>query len=175
MNDDSVREDSAPQQPPTSGSHQLLSFDLGGQAYGIDIRKVQEVRSYVPPVRIPSSPPAFLGVTSLRGQVMPVFDLRTHLGLPDRFDDRPVTAVLGWGARTAGIVVDAVSDVLEIPAEDVQPVPLNAEASTAYVLGVASVQRNAQSQSLIVLDPEALVASLRMRPRPARADHREAT
>lgn len=149
-----------PGQPATvhdGAVHKVLSFELGPETYGIDIRKVQEVRSFESPTPLPHTPDWLLGVTNLRGTVVPIVDLRVRLGLPAQFEQRTVTAVLDLGSRTTGIVVDGVSDVLELRVDDMRAVPLDASAENAGVLGLANVSERGQTRPLILLDPAMLL------------------
>lgn len=141
-------------------THKVLSFELGPETYGIDIRKVQEVRSFESPTPLPDTPDWLLGVTNLRGTVVPIVDLRIRLGLPAQFEQRTVTAVLDLGSRTTGIVVDGVSDVLELRVDDMRALPLGASPDRAGILGLANVSEHGQTRPLILLDPAALLGHL---------------
>lgn len=107
-----------------ASANQYLTFNLGDEEYGIPILKVQEIKGYSTVTPIPNSPAYVRGVMNLRGTIIPVIDLRQRFGLAkaeyNRFN---VIIVVMVGARTMGLLVDAVSDVLNIAAEDVQPPP----------------------------------------------------
>lgn len=136
---------------------EFLTFRLGGEEYGIDILKVQEIRSYEQPTRIANSAPFFKGVVNLRGVIVPIVDLRLKFGC-EQVDYNSVTVVivLNLRGRIVGTVVDSVSDVLELPAEAVKPAPEMAGAlDTSHIKGIASVG----DRMLILTDIELLMNS----------------
>src|SRR5262245_48308588 len=107
-----------------SGSGQYLTFRLGGEEYGVEILRVQEIKGFSTATPIPNTPPYVLGVMNLRGTIIPVIDLRARLGMPKADATQfSVIVVVRVSARVVGVVVDGVSDVLDIPASDVQPAP----------------------------------------------------
>lgn len=106
------------------GPRECLSFRIGAEDYGIDILQVQEVRSYEAPTRIAQTQPHVLGVLNLRGEIVPVIDMRLQLGLAQaNFDDSTVVIVLKVAGRVFGLVVDGVSDVIGLAPEQLRPVP----------------------------------------------------
>lgn len=135
---------------------QYLSFDLGAENYGIDIMKVQEIRSYEAPTRMPNSAGFLLGVINLRGVVVPILDLRMRFNCPDvGVTPSTVVIVIDLGARVVGMVVDAVSDVVTLESGAVRPAPGMAGASdSSYIKGLAQVDEH----MLIVLDIEELLS-----------------
>jgi purine-binding chemotaxis protein CheW len=147
------------QKPKATGpSKEFLTFRLGAEEYGIDILRVQEIRSYEPPTRIANAPSFIKGVINLRGVIVPVLDLRIKLGCEKvEYNDFTVVIVLNVKGRIVGAVVDSVSDVLELPLEDLKPSPeMNSQAAdSAYVTGIASVGE----RMLIIMDIQALMAS----------------
>ena len=104
---------------------EVLTLRLGGEEYGIDILRVQEIRFYERPTRIAGGPPHFLGVTNLRGVIVPIVDLRCRFGLVAACNTDTTTVVLGVGVggRTVGAVVDSVSDLVALTAEQIIPAP----------------------------------------------------
>ena len=103
---------------------QYLTFLLGGEPYGIERLKVQEIKGDSPPTSISNAPAHVKGVMNLRGSVVPVVDLRARLDLPEAERARfTVVILVAVGRRVCGLVVDAVSDVLDIAASDIEPVP----------------------------------------------------
>src|SRR6201991_5114318 len=94
---------------------EFLTFRLGGEEYGIDILRVQEIRSYEQPTRIGNTPEFLRGVVNLRGVIVPIVDLRLKLscGAAD-FNPFTVVIVLNVKGRVIGAVVDSVSDVCEL-------------------------------------------------------------
>lgn len=154
-----------PDQPAAARSGEYLSLSLGAECYGIDILCVQEIRSYEAPTRIAHASPFVRGVINLRGVVVPVLDLRLKLGCERAdCDESTVVVVLNLGGRVVGAVVDGVSDVMELGADQIKPAPaLKTSAGTPYITGIATV-RQAQGDEvvermLILLDIEALMAA----------------
>lgn len=97
---------------------EFLVFTLGDEEYGIDILKVQEIRGYDQVTRIANTPAFIKGVTNLRGVIVPIVDLRIKFSQVDvDYNDNTVVIVLNLGQRVVGIVVDGVSDVLSLTAE----------------------------------------------------------
>ena len=92
--------------PASTSAGEFLSFRLGSEEYGIDILKVQEIRSYEAPTRIANSPAFLKGVVNLRGVIVPILDLRLKLGQTAvHYDHLKVVIVLHIGPRTVGVVV----------------------------------------------------------------------
>ena len=139
---------------PTAAG-QYLSFSLGAENYGIDLLKVQEIRSYEPPTRIPNSQGSLLGVVNLRGVIVPIHDLRLRLHCPSaEFTPSTVVIVIDLGNHVAGVVVDAVRDVVALEEGAVRPAPsAGSGANAAYIRGLAQ----AGERMLILLDIEALL------------------
>ncbi|MDQ2780112.1 MAG: chemotaxis protein CheW [Pseudomonadota bacterium] len=122
---------------------EFLTFRLGAEEYGIDILRVQEIRSYEPPTRIANAPAFIKGVVNLRGVIVPIIDLRLKLGC-ERVDynDFTVVVVLNVKGRVVGAVVDSVSDVLELSAAQIKPAPeLNASIDASFITGIGAVKR----------------------------------
>ncbi|MGI4791607.1 MAG: chemotaxis protein CheW [Janthinobacterium lividum] len=120
---------------------QFLTFSLDGEEYGLDILKVQEIKGYVPTTRIPNSPPDVVGVLNLRGTIVPIVDLRRKFGL-ESVEYTPFTAivVVVVRGRIMGIIVDSVSEVVNIPGSDIQPAPdFGNSMSTAMLRGMAKL------------------------------------
>lgn len=138
-------------------TREYLSFRLGAEEYGIDILKVQEIRSYEAPTRIAHAPEHMRGVINLRGVIVPVVDLRQRFGAPSAvIDGFTVVIILHLGARTVGIVVDSVSDVLQLAAQDIRPAPqVSCAIDATFITGLGS----AAERTLILLDIQALLNS----------------
>jgi purine-binding chemotaxis protein CheW len=139
------------------GSAEFLTFRLGAEEYGIDILRVQEIRSYEEPTRIANSPSFIKGVVNLRGVIVPVVDLRIKLGCETiEYNGFTVVIVLNVKGRVVGAVVDSVSDVLELPRSEIKPSPeMSTSVDTAFITGIASVG----DRMLILMDIEALMSS----------------
>ncbi|MFN3610849.1 chemotaxis protein CheW [Tepidimonas sp.] len=135
-----------------------MTFRLGAEEYGIDILRVQEIRSYENPTRIANAPSHILGVVNLRGVIVPVVDLRIKLGCEKvEYNGLTVVIVLNVKGRVVGAVVDSVSDVLELPRDQIRSAPEMASSTvdTAFITGIASVGE----RMLILMDIEALMGS----------------
>jgi purine-binding chemotaxis protein CheW len=119
---------------------QFLSFILGSEEYGIEILRVQEIRGYSAITPIPNTPPHIRGLINLRGTVAPVADLRAKFGMPaveyNRFTVIILVAVSG---KTVGLIVDAVSDVLNLAEDRIQPPPdLGSQVDVRFLRGVVA-------------------------------------
>jgi purine-binding chemotaxis protein CheW len=143
-----------------SGAAEFLTFRLGAEEYGIDILRVQEIRSYEVPTRLANVPSFIKGVVNLRGVIVPVVDLRIKLHCASvEYNDFTVVIVLNVHGRVVGAVVDSVSDVLELDHEQISAAPeMNATVDTSYITGIAS----AGERMLILMDIEALMSSADM-------------
>ncbi|MCA0044970.1 chemotaxis protein CheW [Celeribacter litoreus] len=122
-------------------SIELLSFRVGGQDYSVDIMSVREIRGSAKATSLPHAPFFVKGVINLRGTVLPIIDLAARLGLQaDTDKDRNVIIVVDIAGRTAGLMVDAVSDILAIPSEDMQlPPDLAADETRTFVSALTIV------------------------------------
>ncbi|HEU4487480.1 MAG TPA: chemotaxis protein CheW [Povalibacter sp.] len=111
-----------------SDTRQVLSFTLEGETYAVDILRVREIRGYTAVTRMPEAPAHMLGVLNLRGSIVPIIDMRRRIGVAP-IEPSPLTVVVvlsvegSRGRRDFGLVVDAVSDVLDIPIPDIRPAP----------------------------------------------------
>ena len=141
-------------------TREYLSFKLGAEEYGIDILKVQEIRSYEQPTRIANAPAFVKGVVNLRGVIVPIVDLRLKLGCDTAdYNSFTVVIVLNVKGRVVGAVVDSVSDVLELKADTIKPAPEMASAiDEGYITGIGSIN----DRMLILMDIESLMASAEM-------------
>lgn len=146
--------------PAAAGSGQFLTFVLAGEHYGVDILRVREIRGWTPVTPIPNAPPCVQGVLNLRGTIVPVFDLRLRFGLPKQdYGATTVVIVLAvtapaGGRRILGVVVDAVSDVVNVPAEEIRPAPdLGSAVRTEFIQGMASIGE----RMIILLDTDRLL------------------
>ncbi len=123
---------------------ELLSFRVGGQDYSVDIMSVREIRGGATATSLPHSPDYVRGVINLRGTVLPIIDLALRLGMSETTDEtRNVIIVVAHGDRTMGLMVDAVSDILSISENDLQPPPeMKAESSRSFVSALTIVDGN---------------------------------
>jgi purine-binding chemotaxis protein CheW len=118
---------------------QFLTFVLGSEEYGIDILRVQEIRGYSAITTIPNTPPYIKGVMNLRGAVVPIVDLRCKFGIAEtEYDKFTVIIVVMVGTRIVGLIVDAVSDVLDVKSSEVAPTPeFGTTVDTSFMTGMA--------------------------------------
>jgi purine-binding chemotaxis protein CheW len=138
-------------------SREMLVFKLGSEEYGVDILKVQEIRGYEKVTPIPRSPDFLKGVVNLRGTIVPVIDLRIKFALPDpSYDSLTVVIVLRIAGRTVGAVVDGVSDVVQLGANDIKEPPrLGSIVDSSYLAGVATQG----GRMILALDIEKLLSA----------------
>jgi purine-binding chemotaxis protein CheW len=141
--------------------HEYLTFRLGGEEYGIDILKVQEIRGYDTVTRIANAPPFIKGVINLRGVIVPIVDLRLKFDLGEaKYDAFTVVIILTVAGRVVGAVVDSVSDVLELDAEQIRPAPeFNSMLDASYITGLGTVGASDDKRMLILIDIERLMSS----------------
>ena len=156
-------------QSGTVASRQFLTFRVGAEEYGIDILKVQEIRSYEAPTRIAHAPHFVKGVVNLRGVIVPIMDMRLRLGVDGQYNAFTVTIVLNVGNRVLGMVVDSVSDVLELSKEQIKPAPeLSSSVDASYITGIGAVKQaqadgpGEAERMLILMDIEGLMSSADM-------------
>ena len=144
----------------TAQKAEFLTLRLGAEEYGIDILRVQEIRSYEEPTRIANAPSFIKGVVNLRGVIVPVVDLRIKLGCNTvEYNGLTVVVVLNVHGRVVGAVVDSVSDVLELSQDLIKPAPeMNTTVDTSFITGIASVGE----RMLILMDIDALMSSADM-------------
>lgn len=141
-------------------SRQMLTFTLGDEKYGVDILRVQEIRGWSPVTRIPKAPSHVLGVLNLRGSIVPIIDLRRRFGLESvEFTTLTVIIVLSVetasGRREFGLVVDGVSDVVDVRPDDQKPAPdLGGRSDAEFLLGLATID----DQMVMLLDVDSLVS-----------------
>jgi purine-binding chemotaxis protein CheW len=128
-------------------SAQFLSFTLGQEEYGVDILRVQEIRSWEPVSRIPNVPAYEKGVVNLRGAIVPIIDLRERFNL-GHSHYTPLTVVvvlqaqIGEKIRVMGVVVDTVSDVIDVDKKKIQSSPnFGTKVSTEFINGLVSVNQ----------------------------------
>jgi purine-binding chemotaxis protein CheW len=153
---------SAANEPQAGG--EFLTFRLGEEEYGIDILRVQEIRSYEQPTRIANAPAFIKGVVNLRGVIVPIIDLRLKLGcVSAEYNGFTVVIVLNVRGRVVGAVVDSVSDVLELGREHIKPAPeLSSQIDAHYITGIGAIKNGDAERMLILMDIEALMSSADM-------------
>jgi purine-binding chemotaxis protein CheW len=139
---------------------EFLAFKLGAEEYGIDILRVQEIRSFEEPTRFANSPAFIKGVINLRGVIVPIIDMRIKFNLKQvTYDTFTVVIVLNIGQQVVGMVVDGVSDVITLTPDQLRPVPeFSSTIGTDHLLAIGSVG----NRMLILLDIEKLMTSTEM-------------
>ena len=153
-------------QPSGTGSgreiagNEFLAFTLGKEEYGIDILKVQEIRGYEAVTRIANAPDFVKGVVNLRGIIVPIVDMRIKFNLGEpTYDQFTVVIILNIGGRVMGMVVDSVSDVITLSAEQVKPAPeMGTAFNTDYLIGLGTLDE----RMLILIDIDKLMSSAEM-------------
>lgn len=134
---------------------QYLTVNLAHEEYGIEILAVREIRGWTPVTRIPQAPGYVLGVLNLRGAIVPVLDLRLRFGLArEEYSPTTVTVIITVAGRLFGVVVDGVSDVLDVAADAIRPVPdMGTTVDTEYLKGLTSVAE----RMVLLLDVDKLL------------------
>jgi purine-binding chemotaxis protein CheW len=122
----------------TADGSQFLTFNLGDELYGVDILRVQEIKGYTAVTKIPNTPSHIKGVLNLRGTIVPIIELRTKFALPTiEYTAFTVIIVVVVRDKVMGLVVDSVSDVLNIGKTDIQPSPqFGANIDVSFVHGI---------------------------------------
>jgi purine-binding chemotaxis protein CheW len=140
---------------PSGEPNQFLTFALGGEDFGIRILQVQEIKCLSRITPIPNTPRHVKGVLNLRGTVVPIVDLRAKFGLEEiEYNRFTVIIVVNVGRRVLGLVVDAVSDVLNVADSDLQAAPeLGGNVDLSFVTGMA----RSGDRLITLLDIERLV------------------
>ena len=134
---------------------QLVTFRLGNEEFSLDILRVQEIIRHMELTRVPRTPDFVDGVINLRGRVIPVLDLRKRFGLPseERTNETRII-VVDVDNKTVGLKVDAVSEVLRLPADTVEPAPaIVTGVESDYIKGVGKLE----GRLLILLDVEKIL------------------
>ena len=144
----------------STNAREYLTFKLDQEEYGIDILKVQEIRGYEPPTRVANAPSFIKGVVNLRGTIVPIVDMRLKFNCSKaEYNTFTVVIILNLGSRIVGIVVDSVSDVMELPPENLKSAPdIDSVIDSSAVLGLGSLG----DRMLILLDIERLMSSADM-------------
>ena len=153
-----------PSATPHGAAREYLSFKLGAEEYGIDILKVQEIRGYEQPTRIANAAHFIKGVVNLRGVIVPIVDMRLRFGLPDvQYNSFTVVIILNIASRTVGMVVDSVSDVLELANDQIKPAPeFNGAIDASYITGLGTIRSGDAQRMLILMDIERMMTSAEM-------------
>jgi purine-binding chemotaxis protein CheW len=135
---------------------EFLTFRLGGEEYAIDILQVQEIRANESVTRIASAPEFIRGVINLRGTIVPIVDLRVKFGFDSAANTAPVVIILSISDRVIGVVVDAVTDVVDLAADQIRETPeVGGAIAAGFIRGIAPLE----GRMLIVFDIARLMMS----------------
>ncbi len=153
----------ASNQEAPAGSHsavsnnEFLTFTLGKEEYGIDILRVQEIRGYDAVTAIANTPEFIKGVINLRGVIVPIVDMRIKFKLGKvEYNQFTVVIILNLSHRVVGMVVDGVSDVITLTAEQIKAAPeFSSALDTQYIMGLGAVDQ----RMIILMDIEKLMSS----------------
>lgn len=139
---------------------EFLTFSLGKEEYAIDILRVQEIRGYESVTAIANAPAFIKGVINLRGEIVPIVDLRIKFSIGQAtYDQFTVVIILNVHDRIVGVVVDGVSDVTSLSAEQIKPPPeFGVAFDSRYLLGLGTLEQ----RMLILVDIERLISSQEM-------------
>ena len=151
ISDVSTSQLSAMQNTPS----QCLVFALGDEHYGVDILNVREIRAWSGTTRLPNTPGYLRGVMNLRGRIIPIFDLAARFGGEvTTITDKHVVVILSVAEQTIGLIVDAVSDILDIGAGEVKPAPAQEMSATAeFIRGILTHE----NRLIVLLDSTPLI------------------
>ncbi|MBI2225901.1 MAG: chemotaxis protein CheW, partial [Betaproteobacteria bacterium] len=136
---------------------EFLTFKLGSEEYGIEILKVQEIRCYEAVTHIANAPEFIKGVVNLRGIIVPIVDMRIKFNLGEaEYNEFTVVIILNVAGRVVGMVVDGVSDVIQLAAEQIRPAPDFSASTfdTQYITGLGTLDE----RMLILVDIEKLMS-----------------
>lgn len=137
---------------------ELITFEVEGQLFGLDIMAIREIRAWTPVTRLPSVPTYVAGVVNLRGTVLPVIDLAARLGWdPTEATPRHAIIVTQIGGQARGLIVDSVSDIVTIAQDALQPPPAASEEGIADFLEGLAIS---DDRMILVLDLAALNAEV---------------
>lgn len=141
----------------THSGLECLTFTLGSEEYGIDILKVQEIRGYDAVTHIANTPAFIKGVINLRGVIVPIVDLRIKFNLGTvEYTQFTVVIILNISNRVVGIVVDGVSDVINLKQDEIRPAPdLSSMLDAQHLLGLGT----RDDRMIILVDIESLMSS----------------
>ena len=144
---------------PDTNPRQLVVFTLGSEQYALPIEQVHEIIRYYEPRSVASRADWVRGVISLRGRIVPVYDLATRLGVPSELTEETKIVIVEAGSETAGVIVDDVEEVLTVQDEQMQEVP---GADTTLIDSIAKVDDRLVvllKSSAIFAEPDAALAA----------------
>lgn len=135
---------------------EYITFEVGGQVFGLDIMTIREIRAWTPITRLPRVPHYVAGVVNLRGAVLPIIDLAARLGWePTEATPRHAIVVTQIGGQARGLIVEAVRDIVTIATDSLQPPPTSADGSiVSFIEGLAATD----DRMVMVLNLQAISA-----------------
>lgn len=134
--------------------NQYLTFSVNNAEYGVDIMLVREIKGWTGVTRLPNTPEYLCGVMNLRGIIVPIFDLKCRFtGQSATVTTNSVIIILALENRNIGILVDAVSDILDIPGSEVKPPPeTDVQVGAKFISGLISLEK----RMVVLLDIQQL-------------------
>jgi purine-binding chemotaxis protein CheW len=138
--------------PDANNPRQLVVFTLGSEQYALPIQQVHEIIRYTEPRSVASRADWVRGVISLRGRIVPVYDLATRLGLPSELTEQAKIVIVEVGNETAGVIVDGVEEVLTVEDEQLQEAP---GADSTLIDSIAKIG----DRLVVLLKPGALFSA----------------
>jgi purine-binding chemotaxis protein CheW len=140
-----------------SAEQEFLTFVLGKETYALDVMTVKEIRGYQPVTKLANAPDFVKGVLNLRGDIVPIIDLRIKFAVGEAtYNDFTIVIMLNIGERVVGIVVDEVSDVIKVAAQEVKPPPeFGVVFDSSYLYGLTTIDQ----QMIILINIESLISS----------------
>jgi purine-binding chemotaxis protein CheW len=135
----------------------FLTFKVDNEIYGVDLLSIREIKGWSETTRLPNSPSFMKGVINLRGAVIPIFDLKGRFNMGQtQATEKHVVIILAVGERLVGILVDAVSDIIDVPNDDIKQAPqMETKLDDKFVKGLISIEE----KMVVVLDIETLFDS----------------
>ncbi|MBN1916574.1 MAG: chemotaxis protein CheW [Verrucomicrobia bacterium] len=137
---------------------QLVTFTLGSEEYGVDINKVREINRLTEITHVPKAPPFVEGLINLRGTVVPIIDLRKRFDIEPAGDEKQQRIiVVDIGGRTIGVIVDSVSEVLNLSAEAIDEVPatISSGVNQRFLTGVGKIGE----RLMLLLDLDSILSA----------------
>lgn len=138
-------------------SREFLSFVLGDEHYALDIMAVKEIRGYEAVTKIANAPPFIKGVINLRGDIVPIIDMRIKFNVGEViYNEFTIVIMLNVAERIVGIVVDGVSDVIRVAEDEIRPPPeFGVAFDSRYLLGLVPIEEH----MVILVNIESLISS----------------
>jgi len=133
---------------------QFLTFSVDKELYGVDLLKIREIKGWTETTRLPNSPEFMKGVINLRGAVIPIFDLKGRFNIGETIPtEKNVVIIIAVGDRLMGILVDAVSDIIEVESGEIKQAPqMETRLDDKFVSGLISIE----NKMVVVLDVDSL-------------------